>query len=394
MKRKIFIVLGLGFGDEGKGLTTDFLALQKPNSLVIRFNGGQQAGHTVWKSNNEHHVFSNFGAGSLRNIPTYWSKYCTFSPASFCKEWDSLQHINPDTRIFIDNMSPLSTHYDQLYNRVLEEQRGSARHGSCGLGFGATIERHHHSPIKLFAQDLAFPETLLQKLKAIKNYYEQKFLENKLDFFNNLPHQTEDERFLHFAEKINKLIEQKNLIFANETSILKNGLYENLIFEGAQGILLDMDFGLFPNVTRSNTTSKNALNLIKRNHLEGEISIWYVSRTYLTRHGAGFFPNENTDLKLQNTAFETNQYNDFQGNFRKAPLHLPLLNYALTCDANFSEGIEKSLMLTCADQLPDQEACTIYSDKIEEISVKKLKKHLQERFENVFVSYNKCAEFL
>ena len=260
MKKKIFIVLGLGFGDEGKGLSTDFLSLQNPNSLVIRFNGGQQAGHTVWKSNGEHHVFSNFGAGSLRNIPCYWSRFCTFSPASFCKEWEALGKINPHTRIYIDNMCPLSTHYDQLYNRVLEENRGSQRHGSCGLGFGATIERHENSPVKLFAQDLLFPEVFLQKLKTIRNYYEKKFSENGFDFFHTLPHQVEDERFLDFIQKIHLLIKNKNVVFGKESAILKNNSYENLIFEGAQGILLDMDFGVFPNVTRSNTKSFGGRN--------------------------------------------------------------------------------------------------------------------------------------
>lgn len=392
MKKNISIVVGLGFGDEGKGLTTDFLALNNLESLVIRFNGGQQAGHTVWTSKGENHVFSNFGAGSLRGLPTYWSEFCTFSPASFCKEWQTLERIRPQAQIFIDKLCPVSTHYDQLYNRVLEEKRGGAKHGSCGLGFGATIERHHHSPVKLFAQDLLFPEIVAQKLQAIRNYYAQKFSENGLNDFYSLPHDFEDERFFKFLEVIHLLKKNQNLDFVNEKNIFKN--YKNLIFEGAQGILLDMDFGFFPNVTRSNTTSKNALNLIKRNRLEAEISIWYVSRTYLTRHGAGFLPKETKDFTLINNQHETNQYNDFQGNFRKAPLNLPLLEYALACDANFSEGIEKNLILTCADQLPDQEACTIFSDKIEHISIKKLKKQFQEQFENIFVSYNKCAEFL
>jgi adenylosuccinate synthase len=394
MKKNIFIVIGLGFGDEGKGLSTDFLCLQNPNSLVIRFNGGQQAGHTVWTSKHGKHVFSNFGAGSLRNAPTYWSRFCTFAPASFCKEWEALQGLNPSAKIFIDKLCPVSTHYDQLYNRVLEEKRGKTRHGSCGLGFGATIERHHHSPVKLFAQDLLFPEIVSQKLKTIRSYYEQKFLENNLEHFAILPHNHEDERFLSFVAIIHLLEKQNTLEFVSENTLLQRAEFENLIFEGAQGVLLDMDFGFFPNVTRSNTTSQNALTLLRNNQIKSkEISIWYVSRTYLTRHGAGFLPNEEIDLNLIHTEQETNQYNDFQGVFRKAPLHLPLMDFALTCDANFSEGIEKNLILTCADQLPNQEL-PIFMDKLSTITLRQLKKDLQHRFENVFVSQNHCAEFL
>jgi len=90
MRKKACIVVGLGYGDEGKGLTTDFLCGQSKFPLVIRFNGGHQAGHTVVTKDGVRHVFSSFGAGTLRNAPTYWSRYCTFSPAYLLYELESL----------------------------------------------------------------------------------------------------------------------------------------------------------------------------------------------------------------------------------------------------------------------------------------------------------------
>ncbi|MCS6833028.1 MAG: adenylosuccinate synthetase, partial [Flammeovirgaceae bacterium] len=129
MKKKASIVIGLGYGDEGKGSTTDYLAFkaidegEKP--LVIRFNGGQQAGHTVMTSSRLHHVFSNFGAGTLRNVPTYWSAYCTFAPGNYLKEWVALRQLEIVPRLYLDGRCPVTTHYDVLYNRCLEDARGT-----------------------------------------------------------------------------------------------------------------------------------------------------------------------------------------------------------------------------------------------------------------------------
>ncbi len=71
-------VIGLGFGDEGKGVVTEYLCSQDPeHTVVVRFSGGQQAGHKVCKGDTEH-IFSNFGSGTLSGCPTYWSEHCTF----------------------------------------------------------------------------------------------------------------------------------------------------------------------------------------------------------------------------------------------------------------------------------------------------------------------------
>src|SRR5574343_932195 len=102
--------IGLGFGDEGKGITVDYLASQSPDSLVVRYSGGQQAGHTVCL-NGIRHVFSNFGSGSLRGLPTYWSEHCTVDPVGIMNELNILteQGINPI--LYIDGNAPVTTPY-------------------------------------------------------------------------------------------------------------------------------------------------------------------------------------------------------------------------------------------------------------------------------------------
>ena len=79
------IVIGLGYGDEGKGRTVDYLCSQNPNSIVVRFSGGQQAGHTVM-TNGIKHIFSNYGAGTLQGCPTYISEHATIYPLTMLME--------------------------------------------------------------------------------------------------------------------------------------------------------------------------------------------------------------------------------------------------------------------------------------------------------------------
>ncbi|MGB0523877.1 MAG: adenylosuccinate synthetase [Flammeovirgaceae bacterium] len=350
MTKTTTIVLGLGFGDEGKGITTDFLCLQQPNALVVRFNGGQQAGHTVVNGQGKHHVFSNFGSGTLRGVPSYMSRYCSISPAGIAHEYTNLVALGFRPTLYIDSLAMVTTPYDIAWNRALELVN---KHGSCGLGFGATIERNE-SPHKLYAQDLLFPIVLQEKLKTIYRYYLNKC---KLSGQQHLTlayqkalQDISEEEFLYFVERTIKIAQ-----ILPEHEVIKR--FESFVFEGAQGILLDMDYGFFPHVTRSNTTSKNALDIIKRNGL-AEPSIYYVTRAYQTRHGNGPMTNEGKPLRLQGIEHETNQSNQWQGAFRRSLLDLELLNYALMCDHNHSKSLSKNLVVTCLDQLVDGLAIT------------------------------------
>ena len=157
------IVLGLGFGDEGKGLMTDYLCSQSPfpeSTLVVRFSGGHQAGHTVCTKEGKRHVFSQLGSGSFQGASTFYSQYCTFSPIDFVNEYFKFIRNGITPKFYVDGNAPMTTHYDVFYNRALEKIN---QHGSCGVGFAATVERHL-SPIKIFARDIMFPKILEQKL--------------------------------------------------------------------------------------------------------------------------------------------------------------------------------------------------------------------------------------
>ncbi|MGN6566862.1 MAG: adenylosuccinate synthetase [Flavipsychrobacter sp.] len=391
-KKKASIVVGLGYGDEGKGLVTDYLCSLNEKSIVIRYNGGQQAGHTV-VNNNGQHIFSNFGSGTLRGVPTYWSSYCTFSPGFFLEEYHILDKVKP--KIFIDKLCPITTHYDVLYNRAIESTRGANKHGSCGLGFGATISRQNDS-IYFQVQDLFDKKCCIEKLSCIKEYYKTK-INNETNFaFSQFDHDLEDQRFIKNIQEIKCLYSNNEIEFVCESDIFSSQYnWQSYIFEGAQGILLDVDFGGKPHTTKSNTTSKNALSILQRNKITDiEVDIFYVTRAYHTRHGAGPFKQHEHNLKLKNRETETNTYNDYQGEFRIDYLDIDLVNYALKCDNKFAQPFNKNLVITCLDQLMT-DGIQVYKDgEIILVSKEQLSELLNCDFVKSIFSFSNCTENL
>jgi len=393
MSSKASIVIGLGFGDEGKGLTTDYLCSQSLSPLVIRFNGGQQAGHTVCTATGLRHVFSSFGAGTLRGAATYWSAGCTLSPSALLNEYRALNSTGISPRLYLDEFCAVTTHYDVLYNRLLEQQRGSARHGSCGMGFGNTLQRHE-AQVSFVAGDLIYPERCLDKLKQIRLYYALKAKTELTIDFTELHHDAEDRRFMDYLAELQLLLNE-NICITSEQVIFEDPQWDQYVFEGAQGVLLDMDFGYFPHVTRSHTTSKNALDLIRRNkNTISSATLYAVSRVYHTRHGQGPFVAHADQLLLKNNEMETNVLNDFQGNFRTGPLDLDQLNYAIKSEMSQNNGIAKQLILTCADQIDEDYLPYTVAGELHTGSLKEILSFLNTSFNEIMISRSPYAENL
>lgn len=351
MSKTAHIIIGLGYGDEGKGLVSDFYCSQAEDPLVIRFNGGQQAGHTVYVKPRQKHMFSNLGVGTYRGIPTYWSKYCSFSPGFFL---DELKAIHKPIKFFLDRNCPVTTHYDILYNRLIETYLGKKRNGSCGLGVGPTFQRHKDLKIKLIAEDLLNSELSIRKLSSIRQYYKRKIQKETDYLFYAFDHDSEDKIFEKLVCRIGHLVDSGSVVLTDESEILNvASKWKSYIFEGAQGILLDQKYGQRPHVTKSNTTSRNAIELILSNFPKGaiDISISYVTRAYQTRHGNGPFKIAKPKMRLQNTEHESNKFNFYQGDFKIGYLNLDLLSYAINCDEKFSRHYEKKLFVTCLDQI-------------------------------------------
>lgn len=155
--------------------------------------------------------------------------------------------------------------------------------------------------------------------------------------------------------------------------------------------MLDQDMGFFPNVTRSNTTCKNALEIINGLATDTYCEIWYVTRSYQTRHGNGFMTNEDKPITLVNNENETNVQHQFQGTFRTSKLDPELLDFALTADA-FNHSTEmllfKNLFITCNDQ--HEFPLTIVHDKVSDhisnFTIKELQS--ETKFKQLILSHS------
>lgn len=334
------IVVGLGFGDEGKGNFTSYLCdehkTEKP--LVIRFSGGQQAGHTVMYKGKKH-IFSNYGSGTLQGVPTHISEHCSFYLNTMAVEREILKrNFNIDPVLSIHPLAMVTTPYDVAFGRIREL---SVKHGSCGLGIGTTAARNVNTGFKLHAIDMEHQGVFGVKLANIKEYYAEK------------AHQMG--KFEEYIAEVDRLEQDYfDLIDKNFFTIKDNyeatKKVETLIFEGSQGIMLDKDHGIFPNVTYANTTSKNAVQIC--NQLEIPFSINYITRCYQTRHGNGWMSNENSVI-LMNDEEEINVSNSWQGDFRTAELDYDLLNLALGIDFNYNMNADNiNMVVTCLDQIP------------------------------------------
>lgn len=346
---KASIVLGLQFGDEGKGVTTDYLCSLSKNPIVIRYSGGHNCGHNVIIGDKQH-IHSSYGSGTLRGVPSYFSEHtCIYLPNIFReKAILAKKGINP--KLFVHPLAMVTTPYDVAYNRALEMIND---HGSVGVGISSTMNRNLTTGFKLYAMDLQLEYSHLFKAKLveIEMYYSRKaaaLARLSVSYHEQLRKLQGD------VDSHNLLISANQLPF-QVIGYDKLSYYDDLIFEGSQGIMLDMDHGIFPNVTYAHTTSKNALEILRKAPLSLlDTELFYVTRCYQTRHGNGWM-SDVANLDLINAEEEINVHNQWQGHFRTGKLDYELLNYAMEVDNLYSSPFRKNLVVTCLDQRPTYE---------------------------------------
>lgn len=332
------IVIGANFGDEGKGLITDYLCASGAQ-VVVRFNGGAQAGHTVVTPDKERHVFHHFGSGSLRDIPTFLSQFFVCNPILFFKELEQLTALGFRPAVFAHPDCLVTTFIDMLINQTMEIRRGNKRHGSCGCGVHETMNRSKVKELKITMSDLwNGGKRLESQLAEICDKYAMFRVGEKYEDARAI------QVFLDCCQQ-----------FAEYVNPLGIGQCKDPIFEGAQGLLLDQDNKqFFPHVTHSNTGMKNVHVLCAQAGIT-EKEIYFVSRTYLTRHGAGPLPGENASMDFEDN---TNHDNQFQGSLRFAPLDYADLRKRCAEEAG-SDGYK--LVLTHCDQLEPKQDADLYS---------------------------------
>ncbi len=293
-------VIGASFGDEGKGLTVDYLCAKGDAGVVVRFSGGAQAGHTVVTPEGQRHVFRSVGSGAFSGVPTFLSPFVSVNPIALLLELRQLFELDVRPEIYASPECLVTTFADILINRRLEDSRGGGRHGSCGMGISETIERSNLPELRITMADLYNHADLESKLAEICDKYARFRTGSPID------EPAMAEKFLRACKALPEVVFPAGI-----------GQCKDPVFEGSQGLLLDQDNReYFPHVTRSHTGLKNVRALCAQAGID-QIDAYYVSRTYLTRHGAGPLPGEDPGLSF---ADDTNHQNTYQGDLRFAPL--------------------------------------------------------------------------
>jgi adenylosuccinate synthase len=346
-------VIGSGYGDEGKGLMTDYLAFREAVPAVVRTNGGAQAGHSVQTPDGRRHVFHHIASGALAGAATHLSQFFVSHPLFFMRERKVILDLGGNTAVSIDPRSIVTTPYDMMINQVMENARGGARHGSCGMGFGEAIERNLNDEFALTVGDFEKgADHIRQTLDRIRmEWVPERLARLGVDTMPEL-----EADLLASADLVERFIGDC-ASFWNAISVRSDAtLGSGVLFEGAQGLLLDQDYGAFPHVTRSNTGLKNMVSVAREAGI-GRIDVTYMTRAYATRHGAGPFGYEDAQTPWLSMVDPTNQPNDWQGTIRTAPLDVDAVSSAIRHDLGFGgDGVEvsASIGISCVDQVADR----------------------------------------
>ncbi len=363
------IVIGANFGDEGKGLMTDYFASeakkQEKSCLVVCHNGGSQKGHTVVTPSGIRHVFHHFGAGSFEGADTYLSSEFIINPIIFQKEWAELFENGLTTNCFVDKNCRFTTPFDMMINQIVEEYRGSGKHGSCGLGIFETIVR---SGTDKRDTVYAFANLSTSAMRGYLDTIATKYLPDRL---RQLGVETLPEKWTEILENKDNIIEnyihdfEEMLEHVKMTGREVVDEYEYVIFEGAQGLLLDQNnVSYMPHLTPSNTGIKNPLTII--GDRTAAIEVCYVSRTYMTRHGAGRFDTECSKSDINATIVDlTNVPNLYQDTLRYGMLELEDLKNRICYDLGSVNAVKSLAMTHLNEYEVNQEALKTIFDGFE-----------------------------
>lgn len=335
------VVVDLGFGDAGKGATIDWLCSAAAGIdpvAVVRFNGGAQAAHNVITNDGRHHTFRQFGSGTLSGVPTYLSEHMMVDPIQLATEARELIRAGvsePLSLLTISRRALLTTPIHAAVNRTREDLRGVGRHGSCGLGIGETawyaLENGAAAP------RVGDPRELMrEKLHRMEQFYRPLLAGGQ----HHHP-EVEDlvELYVDFARAV-------SLDGPDALALLASR--GRLIFEGAQGVLLDEWRGFHPYTTWSTTTPHNARSMLA--DISKAPYVLGLTRSYQVRHGPGPFPSESAAL----TAALPEPHNGqgrYQGDFRAGHFDPLLLEYALkACEGVDALGISHLDRLATLDR--------------------------------------------
>lgn len=341
------ILLGLQWGDEGKGKIVDVLSPKY--QVVARFQGGPNAGHTL-EFDGIKHVLHQIPSGIFHsNIKNIIGNGVVLDPGVFKKEILSLEKYNIDfsKNLFISKKTQIIIPSHRLLDAAYEKSKGDNKIGSTLRGIGPAYQD------KIARQGLRVGDIISGNFKE---RYQRLVASHKtiLDFYQfeyDLPSLEKD--FFEAVEFIKKFNIVDSEYFINEA--IKNN--ETILAEGAQGSLLDIDFGSYPFVTSSNTMAAGACTGlgIAPAHVG---NVFGIFKAYCTRVGSGPFPTEQLNAEGDTLRKEGNEFGSTTGRPRRCGwIDLPALKYAIMLN-----GVTEMLMMKAdvLNSFKEIKVCTHY----------------------------------
>jgi adenylosuccinate synthase len=350
------LLLGLQWGDEGKGKIVDVLTSKY--DIIARFQGGPNAGHTL-EFDGIKHVLRTIPSGIFhKNAINIIGNGVVIDPVVFQKEIEGLAKFNMDiiAKLFISRKAHLILPTHRLLDAASEASKGKAKIGSTLKGIGPTyMDKTGRNGLRIGDLELVdFNEryrTLADKHEAMIKFYDVELQYNLKEM--------EDE-FFTAVEAL------KKITFIDSEEYLNKALKEgkSILAEGAQGSLLDVDFGTYPFVTSSNTTAAGACTGlgIAPNKVK---DVFGIFKAYTTRVGSGPFPTEDFNEAGQTMAKIGNEFGSVTGRARRCGwLDLVALKYAVQVNGVTQLYMMKGDVLSGFDTL---QVCTGYNYKGQQI---------------------------
>ena len=357
------VVVGSQWGDEGKGKITDLLS--KEADIIVRYQGGSNAGHTVVKGD-EQYIFHLIPSGILhQGVKCLIGNGVVIDPQSLLQEIESLKkkNIEIDDNLFIDFKAHVVFPYHKILDGIKENKRGKDKIGTTKRGIGpAYVDKIARTGIRMI--DMIDGKSLSKKIEI--NLNEKNDIFEKLYGLKISNQEKKDilKKYIEYGQLLKKYVIDVSL---HLNQAINEG--KKILFEGAQGTLLDIDHGTFPYVTSSNPIAGGAcagtgVGPTKINKVMG------ITKAYTTRVGRGPFPTELKGELGEHIQQKGGEFGATTGRPRRCGwLDVVLVNYAVRIN-----GMD-SMVLTKIDVLSDFEKikiCTSYKyngDTIKEFPI-------------------------
>ncbi len=347
MSTKVDVLLGLQWGDEGKGKIVDVLTPHY--DIIARFQGGPNAGHTL-EFNNIKHVLHTIPSGIFHtDKKNVIGNGVVIDPIIFKREIDALEKMGVDVKshLYISRKAHLILPTHCVLDSANEAEKGKKKIGSTLKGIGPTyMDKTGRNGLRIGDLFLTDFQTRYDNLKAKHEHILKQF-----DFEYDVAEQ--EAKWFEGVDKIKELIIIDSEQFLNDA--MTNG--QRVLAEGAQGSLLDIDFGSYPFVTSSNTVAAGACTGlgIAPNRIGEVIGIF---KAYCTRVGSGPFPTELFDQTGEDLRREGNEFGATTGRPRRCGwIDIPALKYAIMINGVTQLNMMKADVLSIFDEI---KVCTHY----------------------------------